>query len=228
MLRAFRVAAGVALGAAASVSLPCSAIAAPPVSPGDPVPGAADPGAARGWSVWQSDGTAWLAAAPGDSPPDGSVIGWRFSAAPDGTAGEPPAGELPSFQAVCGKDTAASGHKRVVVAVDFGEAGSDAYPGERPPAEPSATCVAGAESATAARLLASVGRVRVNAGGDVVAVDDYPGGEKGGAALDAAVPAASEGGAPATLIAGGAGVLALLAGGALVATRRRTTVKAGG
>ncbi|TDD04578.1 SCO2322 family protein, partial [Nonomuraea diastatica] len=206
MLRAFRVAAGVALGAAALVSLPCSALAAPPVSPGDPVPGAADPGAARGWSVWQSDGTAWLAGAPGDSPPDGSVIGWRFSAAPDGAAGEPPGGELPSFQAVCGKDTAASGHKRVAVAVDFGETGSDAYPGEQPPAGPAATCVAGAESATAARLLASMARVRVNAGGDVVAVDDYPGREKGGTALDAAAPAAaSEGGVPVTLIAGGAG-----------------------
>ncbi|MEO3789817.1 hypothetical protein ABGB14_06370 [Nonomuraea sp. B10E15] len=148
---------------------------------------------------------------------------------PGRDGGRTPAGELPSFQALCGKDTAGSGHKRVVVAVDFGEAGTDAYPGEHPPAEPSATCVAGAESATTARLLASMAGVRVNAGGDVVAVDGYPGREKGGTALDGALPeTASEGGVPVTWIAGGAGVLALLGGGALVAARRRTTVKAGG
>ncbi|TDE54518.1 hypothetical protein E1295_15435 [Nonomuraea mesophila] len=223
MPRAFRVATGVALGAATLIFLPCPALAAPPVTPGDPVPGAA-----RGWSVWQSDGTAWLAAAAGDSPPDGSFIGWRFSAAPDG--GEPPGGELPSFQAVCGRDTAASGHKRVAVAVDFGQAGSDAYPGERPPAAPAVTCVAGAESATSAGLLASTARVRVDAGGDVVAVDDYPAREKGGTALTATPAAAGSaaGGPPVMVIAGGAGVLVLLGGGALVATRRRTTARTSG
>ncbi|MFI7634860.1 SCO2322 family protein [Nonomuraea sp. NPDC049400] len=207
MLRAYRVAAGAALGAAALLSFPHSA--------------PADPGAARTWSVRQSDGTAWLAATAGDSPPDGSVLGWRFSVAPDGAAGESPGGDLPSFQAVCGKDAAASGHKRVVVAVDFGDGDADAYPGERPPGQGLLKCVAGAENATAAQLLASAAKVRVNGQGAVVAVADYPSREKGGTELTAAA-AGSRPGLPITLIAGGAGALALLAGGAVAATRRRS------
>ncbi|MFG1701686.1 SCO2322 family protein [Nonomuraea sp. M3C6] len=226
MLRAYRVAAGVALGAAAFLSLPFSALASPSIDPNDPVPGAADPNATRVWSVWQSDGTAWLAATAKDAPPDGSVIGWRFSVALDGArapAAESPGGDQPSFQAVCGKDAAASGHKRVVVAVDFGDGDADAYPGDRPPAQGAVKCVAGAEDATTAQLLASAARVRVNAQGDVVTVDDYPAREKGGTDLGAATaPAADQGGGPPiALIAGGAGALALLAGGAVVATRRR-------
>ncbi|GAA3209417.1 SCO2322 family protein [Nonomuraea helvata] len=211
MLRAYRVAAGAVLGAAALFSFPCSALA--------------DPGAARAWGVWQSDGTAWLAATAAYSPPDGSVIGWRFSAvpegAPDGAAGESPGGDLPSFQAVCGKDTAASGHKRVVVAVDFGDGDADAYPGERPPGQGVLTCVTGAEDATTAQLLASVAKVRVNARGAVVAVSGYPSREEDGTDLTAAAPAARSG-LPGTLIAGGAGAVALLTAGAVVAVRRRS------
>ncbi|TMR89804.1 hypothetical protein [Nonomuraea basaltis] len=94
MLRACRVAAGVALAAAALLSLPLSALASPAIEPANPHPGSAGPDATRLWSVWQSDGTAWLAAAAGDSPQDGSVIGWRFSAAPDRAASESPGGEL--------------------------------------------------------------------------------------------------------------------------------------
>ncbi|WP_170246964.1 SCO2322 family protein, partial [Nonomuraea zeae] len=235
MLRAYRVAAAVAVGAACSISLPLSALAAPSPgarstvlsapAPGAALPGAADPGATRAWSVWQSDGTAWLAGTPQDNPSDGSVIGWRFSAAPDAAAGESPGGDLPSFQTVCGKDAAASGHKRVVVAVDFGDGESDAYPGDRPPAQGVLRCVAGAEDATAAQLLASAAEVRVNAQGDVVTVSGYPAQEQGGAALTPATPgtgAGSGSGLPIALIAGGAGALALLGGGAVVATRRRT------
>ncbi|MDX3107238.1 SCO2322 family protein [Nonomuraea angiospora] len=214
MLRAYRVAAGVALGAAAFLSLPSSALADAP----------ADPGVPRTWSAWQSDGTAWLAVTPDAAPPDGSVIGWRFSVAPDGARGESPGGDLPSFQAVCGRDAAGSGHKRVVVAVDFGDGEADAYPGERTPAQSAPKCVTGAEDATAAQLLASTARVRVNAQGAVVAVADYPSSEKGGSELTAAAASAAPSGSglPITLVAAGAGALALLAGGAVAATRRRS------
>ncbi|MEV4108894.1 hypothetical protein [Nonomuraea sp. NPDC049695] len=225
MLRAYRVAAGAAIGAAALFSFPCSALA--------------DPGAARAWGVWQSDGTAWLAATAAYSPPDGSVIGWRFSVAPDGApavaqdgapdgaVGESPGGELPSFPAVCGKDTAASGHKRVVVAVDFGDGDADAYPGERPPGQGMLTCVTGAEDATTAQLLASAAKVHVNARGAVVAVSGYPSREEGGTELTAAAAPAAGSGLPATLIAGGAGAVALLTAGAVVTVRRRSRAAAG-
>ncbi|MFI6731631.1 SCO2322 family protein [Nonomuraea sp. NPDC050451] len=214
MLRAYRVAAGVALGAAAFLSLPSSALA--------------DPGVPRAWSAWQSDGTAWLAVTADAAPPDGSVIGWRFSVAPDGVRGESPGGDLPSFQAVCDRDAAGSGHKRVVVAVDFGDGEADAYPGERPPGQSLLKCVAGAENATAAQLLASTAKVRVNAQGTVVAVADYPSKEKSGTELTAAAASAAPSGSalPITLIAAGAGALALLAGGAVAATRRRSRTRA--
>ncbi|MEV1177214.1 SCO2322 family protein [Nonomuraea sp. NPDC049784] len=178
--------------------------------------------------MWQSDGTAWLAATAEYSPPDGSVIGWRFSVAPDGAAGESPGGDLPSFQTVCGKDAAASGHKRVVVAVDFGDGDADAYPGEQPPGQGVLKCVAGTENATAAQLLASAAKVRVNAQGAVLAVSGYPSREKGGTELTAAATATGAGsGMPITLIAVGAGAAALLASGAVVATRRRSRARAG-
>nr|WP_311132311.1 hypothetical protein [Nonomuraea gerenzanensis] len=164
MLRAYRVVAAVALGAAVLLSLPFSALAAPP---------------SRAWGVWVSDGTAWLAATPRDSPPDGSVVGWRFSEASDGGIGEPPGGELPSFEGVCGRETAGSGHKRVVVAVDFGDVGAmgsggeEPRPGDRPPAQAAPVCVAGAEDATTAQLLAAAAEVRVDGAGGVVSVDGH-------------------------------------------------------
>ncbi|MFI7700833.1 hypothetical protein [Nonomuraea sp. NPDC049480] len=126
MLRARRVGAGVVLGAAALLFLPFSALAPASAGADNPLPGGADSHATRLWSVWQSDGTAWLAAAAGDSPPDGSVIGRRFSAAPDEAASESPGGDLPSFEGVCGGDVAGSGHKRVAVAVDHGDGETDA------------------------------------------------------------------------------------------------------
>ncbi|MFG1960822.1 SCO2322 family protein [Nonomuraea sp. NPDC049028] len=203
------------------------ALATPSVGPSDPVPGAPDPNAVRLWSVWQSDGTAWLASSAKEVPPDGSVIGWRFSASPDGTATEPPGGDLPSFQTVCGKDAAASGSKRVVVRVDFGDPESDAFPGEQPPAEGLTKCVTGAETASTAQLLATAAKARVNAQGDVVAINAYPAGAAAGIDLgtpaspaDSSSDGASSDGPPLTLIWGGAVALVLLSGGAIVATRR--------
>ncbi|MFE0147515.1 SCO2322 family protein [Nonomuraea sp. NPDC059007] len=217
MLRRIRVAAGSAAAALTLLTVP--ALGTSPVSPGGPVPGAPDPNAVRIWSVWVSDGTAWLAAAPADVPSDGDVVGWRFAASPDGTAAEPPSGELAGFTAVCGQQAGGDG-KRVAVLVDFGDADNDAYPGERPLA-PIRTCVRGAAEATAAQLLAQAARTRVDAQGRVVAVNDYPAQEKGGTEASAPAGASSSGGPPLPLILGGAGVLVLLAGGALVATRRR-------
>lgn len=210
MLRARRVAAGVALGAAALLCLPSPALASPSAG-----------GDVRSWSVWQSDGTAWLATTAGYGPQDGSVLGWRFSAAPDVSASEPPGGELPSFQDVCGQDTAGSGHKRVALVVDFGEE-DDARPGDRPPAQDVLRCVAGAEDATAVQFLASAAEVRVNALGEVASVAGYPAAATG--AEPAPAPARGpSGGPPVLLIAGGAGALLLLGGGAVIATRRRAT-----
>ncbi|MEV1241336.1 hypothetical protein [Nonomuraea sp. NPDC049750] len=198
------------------------------VGPNDPVPGAPDPNAVRLWSVWQSDDTAWLASSAKDAPPDGSMIGRRFSASPDGTATGPPGGDLPSFQTVCGKDAAASGGKRVVVRVDFGDPESDAFPGEQSPAEGLTKCVTGAETASTARLLATAAKARVNAQGDVVAINAYPARAAAGTDLgtpvsptDASSDGASSHGPPLTLILGGAVALVLLGGGgAIVATRR--------
>lgn len=221
MLRAFRVA-GFAIAATLLMSSP--ALADPAVAPNDPVPGAPDPNAPRLWSFWQSDGTAWLGATAQDVPADGSVIGWRFAASPDGTAMEPPGGEMPVFEAVCGKEPAASGHKRVVLTVDFGDAESDAYPGDQPPSGALQKCVAGAENATATQLLALVARARIDDKGVPLAINDYPAKEKGGAELPKPAGAQSEGGLPMGWILGGAGALVLLGGGAFVATRRRTKV----
>ncbi|MFI9551310.1 SCO2322 family protein [Nonomuraea endophytica] len=217
MLRRIRVAAGSAAATLALLTVP--ALATPPVSPGGPVPGAPDPNAVRIWSVWKSDGTAWLAAAPADVPTEGDVVGWRFAASPDGTAAEPPSGELADFTAVCGQQAGGDG-KLVAVLVDFGDADNDAYPGERPPA-PIRTCVRGVKEASAAQLLAQAARTRVDAQGRVVAVNDYPVQEKGGTEASAPASVSSSGGLPLPLILGGAGVLVLLAGGAVVATRRR-------
>ncbi|MCA2226793.1 hypothetical protein [Nonomuraea aurantiaca] len=202
MLRAYRVATEVAFG----------------------VPRVA--GAAFG--VARAAEVTWLAGSPKDAPPDGSVIGWRFSASPDGTATEPPGGDLPSYQMVCGKDAAATGSKRVVVRVDFGDPESDAFPGEQPPAEGLTKCVTGAETASTAQLLATAAKARMNAQGDVVAINAYPARATAGTNLgtpaspaDASPDDASSNGPPLTLILGGATALALLVSGAVVATRRR-------
>lgn len=223
MLRAFGVA-GFAIAATLLISTP--ALAEPPVAPNAPIPGAPDPNAKRLWSVWQSDGTAWLAATAKDVPDHGAVIGWRFSASPDGIAAESPGGEIPDFAAVCGKDPAASGHKQIAIAVDFGDGDTDAYPGDQPPSAPLLTCVNGAENATATQLLALAAKARVD-GENVVAVNDYPAKEKGGAevgAPTAGAQPAEEGGLPMGWILGGAGALVLLGGGAFAATRRRAKV----
>ncbi|MFD1938003.1 SCO2322 family protein [Nonomuraea mangrovi] len=205
MLRAL----GLACAAALLVSAPAFA---------DPAPGAPDPNAARLWSYWQSDGTAWLSGQADAAVRDGSVIGWRFAAAPDGSAAESPGGELPAFDQICGKEPAASGHQRVALVIDFGDTGTDAYPGERPPA-PVTTCVAGAEGATGMQALALAARVRAESSGTVLAVNDYPARAKGGAAP--APSPAQDGGPPVLWIAGGVAAVAIVGGGVLVARRSR-------
>ncbi|MER6577181.1 SCO2322 family protein [Nonomuraea sp. NPDC001023] len=231
MLRAGRVAAAVVLGAAAVLLLPSSALGSPSSRPAGPAPEVV-----RLWGVWRSDGTAWLASTAAYEPADGSVVGWRFAVSADGAVGEPPGGELPSFPAVCVQDAAGSGHKRVVVAVDFGDGEGDVPPGDRPPAHPLLRCVTGAEDATAAQLLAAAARVGVNGRGEVVSVSGYPSRGAGtvpsgsaesapsgepDVAERAAEPASAPGGIPAPLIAAAAGVLLLVGAGTALAARRR-------
>ncbi|MGW5688741.1 SCO2322 family protein [Nonomuraea sp. NPDC003754] len=194
----------------------------------DPVTGGVDPNAARRWSYWHSDGTAWLSGEAGAAVRDGAVIGWRFAAAPDGSAPESPRGELPAFDQVCGKEPAASGHQRVAVVTDFGDPDLDAYPGERPPASLTA-CVTAPEGATGVQALALATRVRAEPAGTVLAVNDYPARAKGGAAPSLpATPSAplEDGGLPVAWIAGGVAALALVGAGVLAArrSRRRTTL----
>ncbi|MEV4164056.1 SCO2322 family protein [Nonomuraea dietziae] len=207
MLRAF----GLACAAAFFFAAPALA---------EPAPTGPDPDAARMWSYWQSDGTAWLSGQAGTAARDGSVIGWRFAATPDGSAAESPRGDLPAFDQVCGKEPATSGHQRVAVVVDFGDAETDAYPGEQPPAALT-RCVSGAEGATGVDLLALAGRVRAEGPGEVLSVNDYPARAKGGSEVAAAPSEPAEGGLPVLWIAGGAGAAVLLAGGVLVARRSR-------
>ncbi|MET9343608.1 SCO2322 family protein [Nonomuraea sp. NPDC003804] len=195
----------------------------------DPATGGVDPNAARRWSYWHSDGTAWLSGEAGAAVRDGAVIGWRFAAAPDGSAPESPRGELPAFDQVCGKEPAASGHQRVAVVTDFGDPDLDAYPGERPPASLTA-CVTAPEGATGVQALALATRVRAEPAGTVLAVNDYPARAKGGAApslpTTSSAPAVKDGGLPVAWIAGGVAALALVGAGVRVArrSRRRTTL----
>ncbi|MGW4468975.1 SCO2322 family protein [Nonomuraea sp. NPDC004354] len=195
----------------------------------DPVTGGVDPNAARRWSYWHSDGTAWLSGEAGAAVRDGAVIGWRFAAAPDGSAPESPRGELPAFDQVCGKEPDASGHQRVAVVTDFGDPDLDAYPGERPPASLTA-CVTAPEGATGVQALALATRVRAEPAGTVLAVNDYPARAKGGAApslpATPSAPSVEDGGLPVAWIAGGVAALVLVGAGVLAArrSRRRTTL----
>ncbi|MFI6477813.1 SCO2322 family protein [Nonomuraea sp. NPDC050663] len=217
MLRAFRVATFSAVTTSLVTALTLSS------------PALADPNAPRSWSFWQSDGTAWLSASSAESPPEGSVIGWRFSAGADT---EPPGGEVPDFATVCGKQAAApAGSKRVVIAVDFGDAEVDAHPGEQPPTQGVLTCATGSADATALQLLATAAKARVDGSQQVVAVNGYPARAQG---TDLAAPAAAAGeqstaaasdGLPWGWILGGAGAVVLVAGGAILATRRRTPAR---
>ncbi|GLW10569.1 hypothetical protein Misp01_56970 [Microtetraspora sp. NBRC 13810] len=196
----------------------------------EPLPGAPDPDAPRAWSFWQSDGTAWLTApeaAAETTPADGATVGWRFAASPDQVAAEAPGGDIPVFEQLCKDVPAAEGEKRVVVAVDFGDAEADAYPGETPPSDtPVVRCVSAGEPATALQLLASMTKAGVDATGRVATVQGYPARAAGDDVREAAAPVATEeaGGLPLPLIAGGAALLILLAITILLLTRRRSTV----
>ncbi|WP_084965625.1 SCO2322 family protein [Thermoactinospora rubra] len=220
MLRACRVTARVTARVISSCAVAAVSITTLSLSAGaSPSP---DPDAPRLWSAWQSDGTAWLAASPADVPPDGAVLGWRYSLPADGASGDSPGGELPDFAKVCGGKAAPAGHKRVAVTADYGDAETDARPGQTPPAQPLLACAVTPADATAVQVLAAVARTRVDGRDAVVAVNGYPAGTQG---TDLAAPAAAGGssteGTPLPWILGGAGALALVAGGAVAATRRR-------
>ncbi|WP_062351559.1 SCO2322 family protein [Herbidospora yilanensis] len=200
------------------------AVALAAVSAFAPQPG---PDTPRQWTFWQSDGLAWLAPEAGAVPADGSVIGWRFGVSPDGTGTDSPR-EVPAFDDVCGGQAAASGQKRVVLAVDFGDGEVDAYPGDTPP-QSTVTCVVAPSSATSLQLLSSeTTRPRVDDTGNVLAVSGYPakntttGRELPVSQAAGSPPAAApeEGGTPVLLLAGGA--VAVAAGvGVFFLLRRR-------
>ncbi|GAA5073936.1 hypothetical protein HNP84_009809 [Thermocatellispora tengchongensis] len=208
-------------------------LAAPsPAAAAGPVPGGPDPDAPRGWSFWQSDGTAWLTAgevSADSTPKDGATIGWRFAATPDGVPAEAPGGDIPVFEQVC-KEQAAAGKKRVAVAVDFGDAEADAYPGETPPASaPMVKCVVADEPATALQILGSVATARVDQTGRVLTVNGYP--AKAGSAGQPAPGGATagdgqegSGGLPMLLIIGAVVVIVAAGATAWLMTRRKSSV----
>ncbi|WP_157244414.1 GPS-CTERM domain-containing protein [Nonomuraea typhae] len=149
-----------------------------------------------GWTVWESDGTAWLAARPDDPVSAGDLIGWRYAAG----AGEPPGRGWMTYVEQCAGPS--DSLREAAVVIDFG----DAQRGERPPA-PVRACVRVDEGATAAQVPAKVAEVRTGARGEVAAVNGYP--------------AAPPPGPPVPLLAGGVAVLILLAAVVLLAVRRR-------
>jgi hypothetical protein len=193
-----------------------------PVSAAYASPQPADPNAPRAWTFWQSDGLAWLATpAESSTPKDGAVLGWRFSATPDGPGEGDSPREVLSFDQVCGKAQPPAGQKRVAVAVDFGDADVDAYPGDTPPSSV-IKCVVAPEGATSLQVLSSAGTPRVDAKGAVLAVAGYPAKAKDSGTTVTAAPApADTGGSSLPLILGGAGALVVIAGAGVILARRR-------
>lgn len=210
---------------AVGLTLTAALALAPAAAAAAPGPGAADPDAPRAWSAWLSDGVAWLEAADAAFvPQDRQVVGWRFAASPDGLTADAPR-QVPDFEEVCGGQAAPAGQKRVAVAVDFGDAETDAYPGETPPADAQRVrCVVAPQDATGLQLLPALARPRVNGEGRLVALDGYPA-RSAGDGTEVAAPAAATaqenggGSALPLLLGGGAAVLA--GAGALSLARRR-------
>ncbi|MBO3745626.1 hypothetical protein J5X84_06045 [Streptosporangiaceae bacterium NEAU-GS5] len=205
-----------------AVALILAPLTAAHASPTDP-----DPNAPRSWTFWQSDGLAWTAGPDGQSTPkDGAVIGWRFAASPDAPGEGDSPREMVAFDQVCGKDKAQSGQKRIALAVDYGDAEVDAYPGDTPP-KAVVKCVVAPDTATSLQVLSTIGASRVDGKGVVLAVSDYPAKAKdSGTAVAADTASASGGdsggGSSLPLILGGAGALVVIAGAGVLLARRRT------
>lgn len=124
------------------------------------------------WGLSALTNGKWVASMTGadqTTPADGTVEGWRF-AINTGMATRAPR-TLMGFDKVCADTPAVAGKKRVAVILDFGR-DADAVAGETAPA-PKASCAVVDTKATAAAVLAAVGKVRA-ANGLICGVDGYP------------------------------------------------------
>jgi MYXO-CTERM domain-containing protein len=120
---------------------------------------AADAAAYRYWGYYQLSGTTWSCATKGadqTTPADGSVDGWRFAVGTEDTSRFPRA--TPTFDQVCGTNTAGADEKRVAVVIDYGRT-ADTADNSQPPAAVG-RCAVVATSATGLEVLAKVAEVR--------------------------------------------------------------------
>ena len=118
----------------------------------------------RYWSYWVGTDGPWSFSAQGAArvPQDGDVDGWRFAVSQSTGSSTPPR-HLSDFESICGDTAAADGRKRVGVVIDFGT-GTDAPPGQTPPAGPVVGCVVVASDANGYAVLDAVTSLRVDAG----------------------------------------------------------------
>ncbi|MGK5642933.1 SCO2322 family protein [Streptomyces sp. URMC 126] len=188
----------------------------------------------RYWSFWQNSDKGWTYATQGPSqarPGDGDAVGFRFAVSADSSDAAKPR-TAPDFAAVCGREPARDGGKRIAVVLDFGTP-ADAPGGERPPAA-RAACARVADDATAADALAAVAKpLRYNSSALLCGIEGYPRtgcGEKVDAPKATASAAAEDtgggdagddAGPSAGLIGGVAAVVALGAAALWQARRRR-------
>ena len=132
----------------------------------------------RYWSYWIVDaGTSpeWGYASEGAGtrvPADGSVEGWRFGLAGQGSDIEPSVD--PDFESICAGTERQNGAKRVGVGIDPGTV--DESPDGEQPGALVATCVVVDESATGLVIAQAVADVRVESG-FVCGIDGYPASE---------------------------------------------------
>jgi hypothetical protein len=115
----------------------------------------------RFWGYYQWSGSQWAFAQKGSDvvvPADGAVEGWRYAVGGAKPRVPRAAGD---FDAICGPTAAEAGKKRVALVIDPGTP-SDSATGEAPPA--TGTCVVTDQKATGAKILAAVGKVRIEKG----------------------------------------------------------------
>ncbi len=127
----------------------------------------------RYWGYFQLTGSEWTFAQKGPDqsvPKDGSVEGWRFAVADEGSSRTPRA--VVTFDQLCAGTTPSDGQKRIGLVIDFGRPADDAAAAE-PPA-PRATCVSVPEQANGSDVLAQAGlKLRIEKG-LTCALDGWP------------------------------------------------------
>ena len=187
------------------------------------------------WSYWngQADGT-WAASNVGagsDTPADGSVVGWRWSAGASGDINQPPR-EAASFAAICDSTPPQAGQKRVGVVIDFGTP-AVAPDGQTPPANVT-KCVVGASTENGLQVTSGAAAERSTPEGQVCGLDGYPATGCGGpvpvasaiaeaSAAPSTAPASTESSSTSWVpfVIGLLILLALIAGGVAIAKNRK-------